>query len=1107
MIFLHQTIMIHPLTVICFLLFSLFFYAQEDGTPSLLQLGPTAPDAAALWKFEDTPVNLSSGTTDISIPLITVAAKDFSFPITIAYNSSGIKVNEIATQVGLGWVLHAGGMLSKTIIGTNDETILYDVPNGFDPEEDVFDDHNLIINGSGQPDIYQYNLPHKSGRFIFNYNNSPKAATIPFDPILIAHERNSNYYAITDTDGIIYEFEMPTGNIYEGCESEQIDAFNTWHLTKITTPENNIIEFSYRSVQYTYDVAIHETHYRMNPLYNPVQSPIGTEQDLSIPNDSWCVQTAQVHDYLLSEITYAKGTVKFKYSDELPIDGQPERLDLPGALALRSIIQEDNHSNTVQQLDFSYAYFGSGSDPNELRLKLLGIEEVRDNNTNKKYDFIYDENTNLPNRLSHAKDHWGFYNGNVSNATAVPETAFGNAVFDGANRNPSANHTQAHILKKIIYPTRGYSEFEYEQNQYVKPAGLEEIMQSVQVDDEHDDYNPAEDDISELDGYFNLTNAKSRITSGIYHNVIIHVNNECYEYDEYGNQMEGDGELLFRIFDLNDQLIEDITGTKTYYLNLPEGEYYVKAERPFPSDCFGAAHVTWYEDIPIPPQNEDMGGVRIKSIENVAQNGISEIKEYAYHLPGTTLSSGKTSFLPRYISEYVKFYFYATSVNPDTGSELGNFPYFTYFGISSNSRIASEGVHYEYVTESISGIGSIEYQFYPSTNNISLGGNFAASNSGDMVSFEDGGTSLHLVSAQMTTEDYFQNKGLLKYKRYVDETGTMLQKNEYTYTIDNYPIDLGMGTQSATIANGLVSTLEEFSPEGNFQVFTGDFILLYYQPYQVKSGWNKLTQEQQTQYFENNTITITKDYTYATDSFQLQQVTTTASDGGQQNVKYYYPNDRYLLSDLDNNDLNAYTKLYDQYRIDTPIQTDIMKNNLITHRTRTVYEEFHTDLVLPKKVVTTKNGDVLNTLEDRLIYHDYDDHGNVLEASKENGTHISYIWGYNDQYPIAKIENATYAAIEPYVANLKTKSDNDNDRTLGYTGNEGALRQDLDALRNALPHVMITTYTYDPLIGITSITDSRGYTAYYHYDDFNRLELIKDAEGHLVSENKYHYKE
>jgi len=38
------------------------------------------------------------------------------------------------------------------------------------------------------------------------------------------------------------------------------------------------------------------------------------------------------------------------------------------------------------------------------------------------------------------------------------------------------------------------------------------------------------------------------------------------------------------------------------------------------------------------------------------------------------------------------------------------------------------------------------------------------------------------------------------------------------------------------------------------------------------------------------------------------------------------------------------------------------------------------------------------------------------------------------------------------------------------------------------------------------MTDPRGYTMYYEYDNENRLEYVKDADGRVYSENEYHYR-
>jgi YD repeat-containing protein len=76
---------------------------------------------------------------------------------------------------------------------------------------------------------------------------------------------------------------------------------------------------------------------------------------------------------------------------------------------------------------------------------------------------------------------------------------------------------------------------------------------------------------------------------------------------------------------------------------------------------------------------------------------------------------------------------------------------------------------------------------------------------------------------------------------------------------------------------------------------------------------------------------------------------------------------------------------------------------------------------------------------------------------------------------------------------------------LSQSCNENSLRTAQNSLRNGLPNAMITTYTYDPLIGITSMTDPKGYTVYYEYDDLHRLVRVKDEDGKIMSENKYHY--
>src|SRR5690606_31879660 len=65
----------------------------------------------------------------------------------------------------------------------------------------------------------------------------------------------------------------------------------------------------------------------------------------------------------------------------------------------------------------------------------------------------------------------------------------------------------------------------------------------------------------------------------------------------------------------------------------------------------------------------------------------------------------------------------------------------------------------------------------------------------------------------------------------------------------------------------------------------------------------------------------------------------------------------------------------------------------------------------------------------------------------------------------------------------------------------------INALSLYPSNAQMTTYTYKPLTGMTSMTDAKGQTTYYEYDDFQRLKTVKDQDGKLVKQYDYHYKQ
>ena len=194
--------------------------------------------------------------------------------------------------------------------------------------------------------------------------------------------------------------------------------------------------------------------------------------------------------------------------------------------------------------------------------------------------------------------------------------------------------------------------------------------------------------------------------------------------------------------------------------------------------------------------------------------------------------------------------------------------------------------------------------------------------------------------------------------------------------------------------------------------------------------------------------------------------------------------------------------MINQFRIGEPIQTEIYsevngENEKLISKSRVIYQENSetSNLLKPISFKIAKGNSQLKT----QIQYKYDDLGNVIQSNPTDGSPTTYIWSYNQMYPVAKIENATFSEVATALGMTEAALMDFDESSIST----------LDALRSHpdMVNTMITTYTYEPLVGIKTITDPRGNTMTYHYDEFNRLEFVKDKDGNLVSENKHNYKD
>jgi YD repeat-containing protein len=51
----------------------------------------------------------------------------------------------------------------------------------------------------------------------------------------------------------------------------------------------------------------------------------------------------------------------------------------------------------------------------------------------------------------------------------------------------------------------------------------------------------------------------------------------------------------------------------------------------------------------------------------------------------------------------------------------------------------------------------------------------------------------------------------------------------------------------------------------------------------------------------------------------------------------------------------------------------------------------------------------------------------------------------------------------------------------------------------------MTSYTYYPLIGMSSQCDADNRISYYQYDPFGRLKVVKDQDHNIIKTVQYHY--
>ena len=1061
---------------------------------------PPSPTASALGEYGNSPVSLYTGRPNISVPLYTLKQGDLELPVSLSYNAAGIKVEEMASWVGLGWSLNAGGVITRAIRAKADESS----PNGYlhradDIKEIVEKDGSTwsqaelntmigLADGDvdGSPDIFFFNFNGYSGSFVLDHDGTPRV--VPHQNVKV--ERNGSLstissFVVTTGDGTKYYFgEVDGRTAYDATQTENIcngnstfsDPLSTrtsWYLLKVESQSGNVLELEYAPHSITYaNPNASETY-----IYE-VNASLGLSQTLS------CASFHTINGSHLTKITSDNEEIRFvSYADREEITGDSNtepRLD-------RVDIRRKDTGNTLfKYFDFTQGYYNATGNAIDKRLRL---DEVVERDAvgvgNATYRFEYN-GMDLPARDSKAQDHWGYYNGETRNSSLVPQYVSNITLPNGGNRQTNPTYAQAGVLEKIHYPTGGYTSYEYESHvvtetriptrgdcAYIPGCGGRTATATINCTGDMSNCNdksvdftvPVPQEVS-FSVNFNLSSLPSPQQ--------IECDNILWVEDANGDRVTlSPTEPGF----LTDQDIfycadyrPGVNAPKFFKAYLQPGTYTLKADVgqtvwQGTTANISADYIIIEGYTPGTPVTIDVpkGGLRVKKIEAYDPvTNQSSVKTYEYPSGGTLLA------WPQYHSAYtdagVNYEAYSSKSYVALGTTQGATVGYTKVveKLGENAENGSREYTFSFVQD---GSPSAGYQM-PFIAKTSMEWQRGL---GETVKVYD--SSHALVSETTNDFNFAEDRAKHTVKGYVAD----YDKN--VVYINNIPAG-----HSVTYQDFVTAETDHISQ----WVYNRSTVTRTY-----NRGSDDYVETRKEFHFDNDQhLNLTKEVFYDSDS--IKQETT-----------YTYPEDIPSPATL-------ITDMVNRHMVNMPLETKTLVDGELVAASATQYGQFGNSILPATQLrfnvegtfTSTTNGQAFDTGYDTLnTYLRYDEKGNILEYVDRAGVHYAFLWGYNRSFPMLRAQHATYDEVIAAIP-AQDLSDLEGD---GLT--DAQVRNILNLARQALPNAQITTYTYGPGIGMTSETSANGITLYYEYDGFGRLQLVKDRQGNILKKYAYHYAE
>lgn len=1052
---------------IIFYIIILFFNSQKvtsqeaDELKSYIpNIQVAAPQVASMSKVSEIPVDISTGRINYMLPIFEVKEGDFNMPINLSYNYSGLLVDETPGYAGVGWTFNIAGAIMHIIKGLDDEehqldrSFIYKYFNKITPYQDendpqskakILDLYEKISAGKidGRPDKYTVNIGDINCSFYLDKDDNP---------IFL---KNENYklvknasagFTLTDDKGINYVFSLQQIGQNASSSSEGYSYNSSFLITEINFPYTaNKITFEYAAPDYLYDT--YNNYTSVNTVINYY--------------NSWSATTSKTETS--TSMTKLSKINTNNYTIELQYENNPTE----AAVSVITKLEIKNKAGyAVKTYDFEYSPW-SGRRRNLLSLKYNG--QVM--NTMEYDGDVYPAFSEIDLAK---KDLWGYYNATGS----LPLTNAPLNPLDNPGIKPDFSSTKTGSLKKITYATKGYSLIEYEPNSvfmnltdynlpYPSDSNVSTIFSATTTNNGVTQQRSFE--ITSVPVTLNLYN---RLSNDTQQNGCCERLSEVMFYKEgeesnpilYRNQLwTKDGNWL----PMQTSFINQTTVT----IDSP-GTYILKAV----SNVGSMSHITTTLQQSQPSFNQTVGGIRVKEVKNCDFNDSCITTTYNYLQSGN--STGILLQNPKFYSG--SFFTDRRQCPPADGDISTRTYYYSYNSIAPLSNFRGSPVLYKVVGQS------------------QVNGN------------DNNGKTVFAFSGNAYSVNFLHDEGFhigqLNEKNIITKSGDTIQKQKNTYQNnikpDNRNFVLGLECKPIRVTYVTVALAWPLSgPAGCYTEHLRPLTDFVTETFTHESENYFLEKQENTSYFNGEKILQSTFNTYNADTGNLKSQTSTNSQGQSLETRYFYPTDSVMIN------RSFVNELKDKNIVGVPLDTQTYNGTIKLSEQLTVYDksESTSEMLLPKNIYVAKFPNTLpavldnRNLEKKITFDQYDDKGNILQYTLESGTPVSIIWGYYKTQPIAKIENATYSQVSSFVSNLQTLSE---------TGTEADLLLALTALRNdsAMVNALLTSYTYIPIVGVSTITDPKGDKMTYTYDSLGRLEFIKDKNLNVLQKYCYNYK-